>query len=131
MRDLINLPVHLIATLARLTGPGGLRSVVAESLLVKYQLLILNRSRQRSSNLPASDRMRAGRHCRAAARRFRELLKGEGRAPHRLITDKLRSYTGIVKLRLTALSDARDGRHLLRAVHHRLSRTRAFRVGVR
>jgi len=30
------------------TGPGGLRSVVAESLLVKQQLLILNRSRQRS-----------------------------------------------------------------------------------
>ncbi len=47
MRDLIILRVHLIATLARVTGPGGLRSVVADSLLVKHQLLILNRSRQR------------------------------------------------------------------------------------
>ena len=47
MRDPIILLVHLIATLARLMGPGGLRSVVAESLLVKHQLLILNRSRHR------------------------------------------------------------------------------------
>ena len=39
MRDPIILLVHLIATLARLMGPGGLRSVVAESLLVKHQLL--------------------------------------------------------------------------------------------
>ena len=42
MRDPIILLVHLIATLARLMGPGGLRSVVAESVLVKQQLLILN-----------------------------------------------------------------------------------------
>ena len=60
MRDLITLLVHLIATLARLMGPGGARSVIAESLLVKQQLLILNRSRQRAPNLRASDRILAG-----------------------------------------------------------------------
>ena len=60
MRDLLILLVHLIATLARLMGPGGLRSVVAESLLVKQQLLILNRSRQRAPNLRPSDRILAG-----------------------------------------------------------------------
>ena len=49
MRDPIILLVHLIATLARLMGPGGLRSVVAESVLVKQQLLILNRSRHRGA----------------------------------------------------------------------------------
>ena len=59
MRDPIILLVHLIATLARLMGPGGLRSVVAESVLVKHQLLILNRSRHRSPNLRASDRILA------------------------------------------------------------------------
>ncbi len=32
MRDPLILLVNLIATLARLMGPGGLRSVVAESL---------------------------------------------------------------------------------------------------
>jgi transposase InsO family protein len=37
-----------------------MRSVVAESVLVKQQLLILNRSRQRSPNLRASDRLVAG-----------------------------------------------------------------------
>ena len=35
MRDLFILLVHLIATLARLMGPGCARSVIAESLLVK------------------------------------------------------------------------------------------------
>ena len=60
MRDLIILLVHLIVSLARLMGPGGSRSVIAESLLVKQQLLILNRSRQRAPNLRASDRILAG-----------------------------------------------------------------------
>jgi hypothetical protein len=35
---------HFIATLARLLGPDGVRSLVAESLLLKHQLLIVNRS---------------------------------------------------------------------------------------
>jgi len=60
MRDLITLFVHVIVTLSRLLGPGGIRSVVAESVLVKHQLLILNRSRQRAPNLRASDRFVAG-----------------------------------------------------------------------
>src|SRR2546426_9669800 len=60
MRDLAVLFLHLIATVARLAGPGGARSVVAESVLVKQQLLILNRSRQRSPNLRVSDRIVAG-----------------------------------------------------------------------
>jgi putative transposase len=50
----------LVATIARLAGPGGARSVVAESVLVKHQLLILNRSRKRSLNLRPSDRVVAG-----------------------------------------------------------------------
>ena len=60
MRELVILFVHAIATLARLLGPGGIRSVVAESVLIKQQLLILNRSRQRSPNLRTSDRLVAG-----------------------------------------------------------------------
>lgn len=60
MRDLAVLFLHLLATVARLAGPGGARSVVAESVLVKHQLLILNRSRKRSPNLRFSDRMVAG-----------------------------------------------------------------------
>src|SRR5437870_6020447 len=60
MRELVILFLHAIATLARLWDPGGIRSVVAESVLVKQQLLILNRSRQRSPNLRVSDRIVAG-----------------------------------------------------------------------
>src|SRR3974390_3015605 len=60
MRNLAGLVIHLIATLARLLGPGGVRSLVAESLLLKHQLLIVNRSRQRSPNLSAWDRILAG-----------------------------------------------------------------------
>jgi len=60
VRDLVVLFLHLLATIPRLAGPGGARSVVAESALVKHQLLILNRSRKRSPNLRVSDRVVAG-----------------------------------------------------------------------
>src|SRR5713226_6091474 len=60
MRDLAVLVLHLVATVARLAGPGGVRAVVAESVLVKQQLLILNRSRRRSPNLRLADRVVAG-----------------------------------------------------------------------
>ena len=60
MRDLLILFIHLIVTTARLLGPGGGRSIVAESLLVKHQLLILNRSRERAPNLRVMDRVIAG-----------------------------------------------------------------------
>ena len=60
MRDLVILFLHVIATLARLLGPGDIGSVVAESVLIKQQLLILNRSRQRAPNLRSSDRLVAG-----------------------------------------------------------------------
>ena len=60
MRDLAVLVLHLLTTVARLAGPGGARSVVAESVLVKHQLLILNRSRKRSPNLRPADRVVAG-----------------------------------------------------------------------
>src|SRR3974377_814439 len=60
MRDLLILFFHVIATLARLMGRGGVCPLVAESLLVKRQLLILNRSRQRAPKLRTSDRFVAG-----------------------------------------------------------------------
>lgn len=57
MRNFIALFAHRVITLARLIGPGGARSIVAESLLIKHQLLIVNRSRQRAPNLRTCDRM--------------------------------------------------------------------------
>jgi putative transposase len=60
VRDLGVLFLHLLTTVVRLAGPGGARSVVAESVLIKHQLLILNRSRKRSPKLRFCDRMVAG-----------------------------------------------------------------------
>jgi transposase InsO family protein len=60
MRHLFLLFVHALVTVARLLGPGGIRSVVAEYVLLKHQMLILNRSHKRAPNLRASDRFIAG-----------------------------------------------------------------------
>jgi putative transposase len=57
MRDFLVVLVHLVVTLTRLAGPGGLRSVVAESVLVRHQLLVLSRGRKRAPNLRAADRI--------------------------------------------------------------------------
>jgi hypothetical protein len=42
MRDIASLLIHLIATPSQLARHRGLRSVLAESVLLKHQLLILN-----------------------------------------------------------------------------------------
>ncbi len=114
------------------------------------------------------------RNRRAASRFFRKRLKGQGREPRRLITDKLRSYAAAHRTAMPSVIHStrqyennraevshqptrqrerqmrrfkssahaqrflsvhglvlnlfRVGRHLLRAVHHRLLRTRSFRV---
>jgi len=118
--------------------------------------------------------LQARRDRRAATRFFRKLLKGQGREPRRLITDKLRSYSAahrtimpsvghstrqyennraevshqptrqrerqmrrfksarhvqrFLSVHSLVLNLFRVGRHLVRATHHRLLRTRSFRV---
>src|SRR5437764_11016065 len=56
MREVLILAVHFLVTVTRLLRPGGVRAVAAESLLLKHQLLISNRSRQRAPNLTTLDR---------------------------------------------------------------------------
>ena len=51
---------HLLVTLARLAGPGGIHAVAAESLAIKHQLIIMARSRRRSPNLTPRDRVILG-----------------------------------------------------------------------
>jgi putative transposase len=60
MRDLVIPAIHLLVTFAKLLRPGGVRAVAAESLLLKHQLLISNRSRQRAPNLTTLDRLVLG-----------------------------------------------------------------------
>jgi transposase InsO family protein len=60
MRDVLALFTHIAITLFRFCRPGGVRAVMAESLLLRHQLLILNRGRQRAPNLRPADRVIAG-----------------------------------------------------------------------
>jgi transposase InsO family protein len=60
MRDSIRLCVHVFSVISRIVRPGGVCSVVAESVILKHQLLILNRSRRRAPNVRISDRFIAG-----------------------------------------------------------------------
>ena len=56
MRELLILAIHLLVTFVKLLRPNGLRAVVAESLLLKHQILISNRTRRRAPNLTTLDR---------------------------------------------------------------------------
>ena len=60
MRDLIVLVIHVLVTLARLLGPGGVRAVTAESLLLRHQLIIVALRRRRAPNLTTVDRLVLG-----------------------------------------------------------------------
>jgi len=60
MKDLLILLAHLLTTVAKLLGPDGARAVVADSLLMKQQLLAINRLRQRAPNLSTLDRFLFG-----------------------------------------------------------------------
>jgi putative transposase len=57
MKHLVLTLLHLAIVAARLCGPGGVRAVMAENLLLKQQLIVLRRGRQRAPNLTRSDRL--------------------------------------------------------------------------
>ena len=52
--------LHLAVTAAKLCRPGGVRAVMAENLLLKQQLIVLRRPRQRAPNLTVGDRVVCG-----------------------------------------------------------------------
>ena len=60
MRNLSLALLHLAVVTAKLCGPGGVRAVMAENLLLKQQLLVLRRARRRTPNLTTSDRLLCG-----------------------------------------------------------------------
>ena len=55
MKGLLILLGHLLATIARLMGPGGAKAVIADSLLMK-QLLVMNQTRKRAPHLTVQNR---------------------------------------------------------------------------
>ena len=60
MKDLVLVLIHLLTTLAKLLGPGGAKTIVADSLLMKQPLLVISRSRKRAPNLSVLDRFLLG-----------------------------------------------------------------------
>jgi putative transposase len=106
VRDILVLFIHVIVTSLRLLKPGGRRSVVAESLLIRHQLLILNRGRQRAPNLRVHDRIIAGL-CTLFLRPTRVLKSAIVLKPSTL----LRFHRMLVQRKYRALfSPARTGR---------------------
>jgi len=57
MKELLILVGHLLTALIKLIQPGGTKALVAENLLLKHQLLVLNRGNQRSPRLNFRDRL--------------------------------------------------------------------------
>src|SRR6185295_14976414 len=57
MKELLLPLLHLAVLTAKLCGPGGVRAVIAENLLLKQQLIVLRRARRRAPNLALSDRL--------------------------------------------------------------------------
>ena len=60
MKGIVLIVIHLAVTTVKLLGPGGVRAVVAENLLLKQQLIVLCRPRRRAPNLTVMDRFLFG-----------------------------------------------------------------------
>ena len=60
MRSVLLLIIHLLTVVARLLKTGGVRSVIAENLLLRQQLIVLGRTRNKAPNLKTSDRFILG-----------------------------------------------------------------------
>src|SRR5499427_9266847 len=60
MRNVLLTLLHLAVTAAKLCGPGGVRAVIAENLVLKQQLIVLRRGRKRAPSLTPSDRLLCG-----------------------------------------------------------------------
>jgi len=60
MREKIELLIHFICTMAKLLRPGGIKVMMAETMVTKQQLIILNRGNSRAPNLSSFDRFLFG-----------------------------------------------------------------------
>jgi len=60
MLETFELLIHFIATVIKLLKPGGVKVVMAETIAMKQQLIVMNRRRKRAPSLAASDRLLFG-----------------------------------------------------------------------
>ena len=60
MKEISLFLIHLLTAIARLLGPGGVKGIIAENLLLKQQLIVVCRPRQRAPNLTPTNRFLFG-----------------------------------------------------------------------
>jgi len=60
MKEPFFMIFEILIAIARLLGPGGSRAIIAENMLLKQQLIVHSRSRQRAPNLSVRDRVLFG-----------------------------------------------------------------------
>ncbi len=60
MKSAAILLFHLLSALAKLIRPGGSKAIIAENALLRQQLIVHGRSRQRAPNLTVYDRLLLG-----------------------------------------------------------------------
>ena len=60
MREIIELLIHYVVTLIKLLKPGGVKVVMAETIAMKQQLIVMNRGNKRSPALVTRDRFLFG-----------------------------------------------------------------------
>jgi len=60
MLEIIELLTHYLVTLIKLLKPGGVKRVMAESIAMKHQLIVMNRAKKRSPALATKDRFLFG-----------------------------------------------------------------------
>ena len=60
MREKLELLIHFVVTLCKLSAPGGVKALIAENHVMKQQLVVMNRGNKRSPKLTTSDRFLFG-----------------------------------------------------------------------
>jgi hypothetical protein len=60
MKNVLLLIIQLLTVVAKLLGPSGIKGIIAENFLLKQQLLVVCRPRQRAPNLLPADRFLLG-----------------------------------------------------------------------
>ena len=57
MRTFLILILHFFTTVAKLIGSGGVKAIIAENLIIKQQLIVLNRPRKKGPSLTTLERI--------------------------------------------------------------------------
>jgi hypothetical protein len=69
MNVLLTLFAHLLRNITKVIQPGGWKSIIAENLLLKQQLLVITRPRKRAPNISPIQRLLFAFWCRFLKRR--------------------------------------------------------------